>query len=132
MTRQQQMAMLAYKAADRVVRSGDKTEPQYRTHALSTPAMLLRNGLVQTVAFLHTRGTDGASWYLADLARTSLRFDAAAGDTAAADLLYAAARGESTDANDFMNYIATTADVLAASEWLRRMAQSHLTGGDQS
>ncbi|MCW5801058.1 MAG: type III-B CRISPR module-associated protein Cmr5 [Deltaproteobacteria bacterium] len=90
---------------------------EYRTHCLGTPALLHQAGLVQALAFLRSRKGVPAA-YCDDLAVVYGLRDGA-------ELLARAQQAE------LALYMAITRDVIDASTWLRRFAQSELPAAER-
>jgi CRISPR-associated protein Cmr5 len=120
MTRQQKWAKEALARVTVHVGQGDARE--YRTLCMKMPVLLMQSGLVQALAFVRSRGEPGKA-FSADLARVACGL---AGDDPGLDLMRTA-----QDAEDLAVYLALTRDVLDASTWLRRFAQSELPPGGE-
>lgn len=111
MSRQQEWAQRAFTSVKSQVKAS--TEKKYATYCMKAPSMLLQSGLVQTTAFLRSRGDDAAKLYLNDLAK-------ALGDQSGDKLderARAAALGE---------YLRLSRDAVAVASWFRRFAQVEL------
>jgi CRISPR/Cas system CMR-associated protein Cmr5 small subunit len=119
MTRQQKWAKEAYARVSARVGTSDVRD--YRTLCMKMPVLIMQSGLVQAVAFMRSRGELGKD-FSGDLARV---YGITAADPGK-DLMEKA-----QGADELTLYLALTRDILDASTWLRRFAQSELPSGGE-
>jgi CRISPR-associated protein Cmr5 len=119
MTRQQTWAKEAYA---RVAAHVGKTDVrEYRTLCMKMPVLIMQSGLVQALAFMRSRGDLGKT-FSGDLASVYGITGADPGKG-----LMETAQG----ADELTLYLALTRDIIDASTWLRRFAQSELPAGGE-
>ncbi len=114
MTRQQQWATDALKRV--TAAAGRKDEGEYRTLCMRLPALLQQSGVVQTLTFLHSRGTGSADQVLDDVARAY----GVTADNPGIALQQAARKA------GLAEYLALSRDLAEVATWLRRFTQSEL------
>lgn len=120
MTRQQKWAKEAYARVSARVVTPDVRD--YRTLCMKMPVLIMQSGLVQAVAFMRSRSNLGRD-FTDDLASVC-------GITGATPGRALMERVQGVD--ELTAYLALTRDVLDASTWLRRFAQSELPAGGES
>ncbi|MEA3308551.1 MAG: type III-B CRISPR module-associated protein Cmr5 [Chloroflexota bacterium] len=86
---------------------------QYGSMAHKFPVLVRQAGLIQALAFVHTRGKDGHQALLADLAQVIAEGDAQEFVKQCREA-------------DLTNYMWLTRQTLSALEWFKRFAQSVL------
>ncbi len=134
MTRQQRWAAAAFEAVSRLKTAGaPDAEKKYATHCMKAPTLLRQAGLVQTLAFLRSRG-DG------EQGRQGRRYadDLAASLAAADDTLKKALAGQELGKSllqcaqklALREYMALSRDAAAVAVWMRRFAQAELKQED--
>jgi len=115
MSRQQDWAQRAFSAVT-AQKTKTATEKKYATYCMKTPSLLLQSGLVQTTAFLRSRGEEAAKAYLDDLAKTL-------GEPSGDKLDHRARTAALGD------YLRLSRDAVAVASWFRRFAQVELETG---
>lgn len=113
MSRQQKWAQAAFEAVSRQAKN-KADEKKYGTYCMKLPSLLLQSGLVQTTAYLRSRGERAAD-LLDDVARV---LD---GDKTSGKDLDAKARTASV-----ADYLRLSRDALHVATWFRRFAQTEL------
>jgi CRISPR-associated protein Cmr5 len=110
-TLQQEYAQKVYEKVEQIKDSPERT--QYGAMAHKFPVLVRQAGLIQAVAFVHTRGKEAHKILLGDLAQV------VAGQSA--EEFVRQCRGA-----DLMTYMWLTRQTLSALEWFKRFAQSVL------
>ena len=121
MSRQQKWAQAAFEAVREAKAKSDEKkaksdEKKYGTYCMKLPSLLLQSGLVQTTAFLRSRGEPAADLFLDDVAKVLEDSSKATGRD-----LDAKARKASLP-----DYLRLSRDALHVASWFRRFAQTEL------
>jgi len=112
-TRQQKWAQSAFVAVQKQAKS--TLEKKYGTYCMKLPSLLLQSGLVQTTAYLRSRGEDAAVQFLNDVAAT-LRESKSTGKEL----------DEQARKAPLSEYLRLSRDALQVATWFRRFAQTEL------
>lgn len=115
MSRQQKWAQAAFEAVSRQA-TNKADEKKYGTYCMKLPSLLLQSGLVQTTAFLRSRGERAADQFLDDVARVLGNDSKTSGKE-----LDAKARTVG-----LTEYLRLSRDALHVATWFRRFAQTEL------
>jgi CRISPR-associated protein Cmr5 len=118
-TLQQQMAINALervRAFEAATENAPQPREKYRTMALKLPALILTDGLVQSLAFVQARGDEAQLKLLDDVAATAVWPGVDSGEALVA-------RSRTAELSEYM---ILTRRVLAALVWYKRYAESVL------
>ena len=122
MTREQVRASLVYEVVKRYEGKGEAKE--YGSMALRFPALLRTAGLVQALAFVHSRGSDAHKKFVRDLAEVLLKLEdersKLEGEAAYNEYF------ENVRKAKLPQYLSMTREALAVADWFKRFAQSVL------
>lgn len=114
MTRQQKWAQHAFEC---VQTAGNKGNSKYETHCMKAPSLIRQAGLVQALAFLNTRGDEGA--------RLVLNLAKGLGFNDAASFLDRVRKAPLPE------YMALSRDVASLAVWFRRFVQAESSTAEQ-
>jgi len=121
LTREQLRAQIAYDAVKKL--EGEDAAKDYGSMALRFPALLRSAGLVQALAFVHSRGNEGHKRFIHDFAEALLKL----GDKSYShDTLFYDTYFKEAQSAELPQYIRMTREALALADWFKRFAQSVL------
>jgi CRISPR/Cas system CMR-associated protein Cmr5 small subunit len=130
MSSERERALLTY---DHVVSMGEEVPQEYRTLVLQLPVLLRTAGLLQTLAYLHTRKPKEANALLTHLGVAIGKIDSR--NRKLADIVTSpAAAGLVTEIAKLptSEYLAVTASALASADWYVRHVQARPSTGESA